>query len=151
MKRLGRRRVLGTAGALAGGAGVLSTAASATAQAGFARVELPTSGDSLDVMSEAGGPFGPGGSELVTRLPQDTQVRPTSVIASSGADGINWASLRLWNAVDGWVPWQQLALTPAPPKPPVIGTPPPPWRPPVPPAQGPFTLHAHGGIRLAAD
>jgi hypothetical protein len=59
--------------------------------------------------------------------------------------------LRLWNAVDGWAPSTQLAYSVAPLKPPASGSAPPPWRPPVPPAQGPFPLHAHGGIRLAVD
>ena len=56
--------------------------------------------------------------------------------ATRAPDGTAWSALRLWNAVDGWVPSAQLAYSPAPLKP--VGTPAvQPWRPPVPRAPAP--------------
>ena len=138
-----RRRMLRIAGTAAAGLGTIAGQRFATAQVAIARADLPTNGQSLEVLSE------PGGGEVVTRLPQDAQVRVTGQRVAP--DGTPWSALRLWNAVEGWVPSAQLAYTPAPLKPPATGPAPPPWRPEVPPPQGPFTLHAHGGIRLAAD
>jgi hypothetical protein len=139
----GRRRFLLRGGALAASAAAgAGPAAPAGAQLGVARADMPSNSVSLEVLSE------PGGGEVVTRLPQDAQVR---VMGERPApDGTPWSAVRLWGAVDGWVPSGQLAYSPAPPKP--VGAPAAqPWQPPVPPPQGPFPLHAHGGIRVAAD
>ena len=130
---------------MAGAAGLAGTegvAAQVTLPA-IGRLDLADNEQSIRVLTE------PGGSFHVASLPQDVHVRVVG--ERPGPDGAPWAALRLWNAVDGYVPAGALAYSPAPLKPVTSGATPPPWRPDVPPAQGPFELNATGGIRLAAD
>lgn len=107
----------------------------------LARVDLPPDAGSLDVRAA------PESDALVTRLPQDAQVR--IVGERPGPGGTMWFALRLWNAVDGFVPAQSLAFTPAPLKAPGASSVP--WRPPKPPAQGPFPLEARAQVRATID
>jgi hypothetical protein len=133
---------LGAAG-IASLAPHVAPATRAQAQSPVARIDLPENDQTLPVWSE------PGGGSVVTRLPQDVHVTVTG--QRTGFDGGQWAAIRLWNAVDGYVPAGQIAYSPSPLKPVSVGPTPAPFKPEVPPAQGPFELHAHGGIRLAAD
>ena|GEM_PF-1273579 len=107
----------------------------------LARVDLAQDTGLLDVHAA------PGSAALVTRLPQDAQVRITG--EQPGPGGRVWFTLRLWNAVDGFVPAQSLAFTPAPLKAPGVSSVP--WRPPKPPAQGPFPLEARAQVRTTID
>ncbi|HEU5317957.1 MAG TPA: hypothetical protein VFX49_17735, partial [Chloroflexota bacterium] len=118
-----RRRWLGAAG-VASLAPHVAPAARAQAQAPVARIDLPDNTQTLPVWSE------PGGGGVVTRLPQDVQVTVTGQRA--GTDGMTWAAVRLWNAVDGYVPAGAIAYSPAPPKPASVGPAPAPWKPDVP-------------------
>ncbi|MDQ3703412.1 MAG: hypothetical protein M3442_21210, partial [Chloroflexota bacterium] len=89
----------------------------------------------------------PGGTQLVTRLPQDAQVRVAG--EQRGADGEVWYAVRLWNAIDGFVSRDALAFTPAPLKSAGAGAAP--WKPAQPPPQGPFPLHSRGQMRVAGE
>jgi hypothetical protein len=108
----------------------------------LARADLARAGDMLDIS------LSPDGGDLVTRLPQDAQVRVAGEV--SGSRGEIWYAVRLWNALDGFVPVKGLAFTPPPPKSASAGGATP-WQPPQPPAQGPFPLRANGRLRLASE
>jgi len=138
-----RRKLLAASGAGALiAAGVRGTYAARNAQApGVARADLPRASDKLPVRAA------PAGEETITRLPQDAHVRVTGEV--TGPDGGRWYAIRLWNALDGYVPSEALSFSPAPLKPANTGGAAP-WEPEVPPAQGPFPLFAHGGLRAAA-
>src|SRR5436190_13210843 len=107
----------------------------------LARADVSRITDELDVFAS------PGAAERATRLPADAQVRVTGELTGAGGEG--WYAIRLWNAVDGFVRRDGLAFTPAPDKRP--GPDVAPWKPPQPPAQGPFPLQARGSFVAASD
>jgi hypothetical protein len=141
MPRLSRRSLLAGGTALAASAHLPRVASSqALAYTPFAsplvgRADLARSEDQLDVLSE------PGGGSVVTRLPQDTHIRVMGERAMSS--GRIHLAIRLWNAVDGFVPKELVAFDPSPGKPPSSGAATP-WKPATPPAQGPFPLAESG-------
>lgn len=53
----------------------------------------------------------PGGS-ILTAIDLDQEVRVTG--ETTGADGMRWYRVRLWNALDGWIQGQLLAPAPLP-------------------------------------
>jgi hypothetical protein len=80
---------------------------------------------------------GAGDAAPVTRLPLDAQVRVTGEVRQD--NGAAWYAVRLWNALDGFVAADTVAFTAAPGRS-ESGGGGAPWRPPQPPAQGPFPV-----------
>src|SRR6266542_3157770 len=103
-----RRRLMAAVGGAAGAMRALGagTASAQVTLPAIGRLDLGDNDTSLPVLTE------PGGSFHVTRLPQDVHVRVMG--QRTGPDGTPWAAVRLWNAVDGYVPAEALAYTPAP-------------------------------------
>jgi hypothetical protein len=132
-----RRLALGTAAALLPLAGRAFPATQVRADdrslpAGIGRVEVAGAADRVGVYPT------PGDGRPITRLPRDAQLQLTG--EARGPDGQAWYAVRLWNALEGFVPQDALAFTTAPYKAP--GSVAPPWKPPPAPAQGPFPLDA---------